>query len=161
MMARAAMLAVAALALAAGSFLAFIRYQIRPRRARLDPAATGLPLEAVAIPSSSGARLAGWFLPGAGRGAVLLLHGAKSNRLVLVERMRFLREAGFSTLAIDFQAHGESTGDRITMGQVESLDARSALKWLRASLPGEPLAALGISMGAQQRLSDSRSRPTP
>jgi hypothetical protein len=111
MMARAAMLAVAALALAAGSFLAFVRYQLRPRRARLDPAATGLPVEAVAIPSSSGARLAGWFLPGAGRGAVLLLHGAKSNRLVLVERMRFLRGAGYSTLAIDFQAHGESTGD--------------------------------------------------
>ena len=91
MMARAAMLSVAALALAlaAGTFLAFIRYELRPRRARLDPAATGLPVEAVAIPSSSGARLAGWFLPGAGRGAVLLLHGAKSNRLVLVERMRF------------------------------------------------------------------------
>jgi hypothetical protein len=47
------MLAVAALALAAGSFLAFIRYELRPRRARLDPAATGLPVEAVAIPSSS------------------------------------------------------------------------------------------------------------
>lgn len=152
MMARAAMLAVAALALAAGSFLAFIRYQLRPRRARLDPAATGLPVEAVAIPSSSGARLAGWFLPGAGRGAVLLLHGAKSNRLVLVERMRFLRGAGYSTLAIDFQAHGESTGDRITMGQLESLDARSALKWLRARLPGEPVAVLGVSMGGSATL---------
>jgi alpha-beta hydrolase superfamily lysophospholipase len=111
-----------------------------------------LPVEAVAIPSSSGARLAGWFLPGAGRGAVLLLHGAKSNRLVLVERMRFLRGAGYSTLAIDFQAHGESTGDRITMGQLESLDARSALKWLRARLPGEPVAVLGVSMGGSATL---------
>lgn len=154
MMARAAMLSVAALALAlaAGSFLAFIRYELRPRRARLDPAATGLPVEAVAIPSSSGARLAGWFLPGAGRGAVLLLHGAKSNRLVLVERMQFLRGAGYSMLAIDFQAHGESTGDRITMGQLESLDARSGLKWLRARLPGEPVAVLGISMGGAATL---------
>jgi len=147
MMARAAMLAVAALALAAGLFLAFTRYELRPRRARPDPAATGLPVEAVVIPSSSGARLAGWFLPGARRGAVLLLHGAKSNRLVLVDRMRFLRDAGYSTLAIDFQAHGESTGDRITLGQLESLDTRSALAWLRARLPGEPVAVLGISMG--------------
>jgi uncharacterized protein len=147
MTALAVMLAVAALALAAGSFLAFTRYELRPRRARLDPASMGLPLEAVVVPSSSGAKLAGWFLPGAGRGAVLLLHGAKSNRLVLVERMRFLLDAGYSTLAIDFQAHGESAGDRITMGQLESLDARSALNWLRARLPGEPVAALGISMG--------------
>src|SRR5271168_1791935 len=156
MMARAAMLAVAALALAAGSFLAFTRYELRPRRARLDRVATGLPVEAVAIPSSSGARLAGWFLPGAGRGAVLLLHGAKSNRLVLVERMRFLRDAGYTTLAIDFQAHGESTGDRITMGQLESLDARSALKWLRARLPGEPVAVIveSVSIDAASAISN-------
>jgi uncharacterized protein len=152
MMARAVLVAAAALALAAGSFLAFIRYELRPRQARLDPAATGLPVEAVVIPSNSGARLAGWFLPGAGRGAVLLLHGVKSNRLVLVDRMRFLRDAGYSTLAIDFQAHGESTGDLITLGRLESLDARSALAWLRARLPGEPVAALGISMGGAAAL---------
>ena len=158
MMARAAMLAVAALALAAGSFLAFIRYELRPRRARLDPAATGLPVEAVAIPSSSGARLAGWFLPGAGRGAVLLLHGAKSNRLVLVERMRFLRGAGYSTLAIDFQAHGESAGDRITMGQLESLDARSALKWLRARTRGGAWDIDGRSSGACRTANRGRRR---
>jgi uncharacterized protein len=152
MLARALILAVAALALASGIFLAFVRHELRPRRARFDPAATGLPVESVAIPSASGARLAGWFLPGAGRGAVLLLHGAKSNRLVLVERMRFLRDAGYSTLAIDFQAHGESTGDRITFGQLESLDARSALAWLRARAPGEPVATLGISMGGAAAL---------
>ena len=152
MMVRAVMLAIAALALAAGLFLAFIRYELRPRRAQLDSAAIGLSVESVVIPSSSGAKLAGWFLPAVGRGAVLLLHGAKSNRLILVERMRFLRDAGYSTLAIDFQAHGESTGDRITMGQLESLDARSALKWLRARLPGEPVAALEISMGGSALL---------
>ena len=152
MRAWAVMVAVAALALAAGSFLTFIRYELRPRHARLDPTATGLPLESVVIPSSSGAGLAGWYLPGAGRGAVLLLHGAKSNRLVLVDRMRFLRDAGYSMLAIDFQAHGESTGDQITLGRLESLDARSALAWLRARLPGEPVAVLGISMGGAAAL---------
>jgi len=147
MIARAVLIAVAALALAATALLAFIRYELRPRRASLDPAATELPVEPVVIPSSSGARLAGWHLPAGGRGAVLLLHGLKSNRLVLVDRMRFLRDAGYSTLAIDFQAHGESTGDLITLGRLESLDARSALAWLRARLPGEPVAVLGISMG--------------
>ena len=58
-----------------------------------------------------------------------------------------LRDAGYSTLAIDFQAHGESIGDRITLGRLESLDARSALASLRARLPGEAVAVLGISMG--------------
>lgn len=160
-MARAAMLAVAAFLLAAGSFLAFIRYELRPRRARLDPVATGLPVEAVAIPSSSGARLAGWFLPGAGRGAVLLLHGAKSNRLVQVERMRFLRGAGYSMLAIDFRAHGESTGDRITMGQLESWTRGRRSSGSARVCPANPWRCLGYRWAAQRRLSDSRSRPTP
>lgn len=161
MMARAAMLAVAAFLLAAGSFLAFIRYELRPRRARLDPVATGLPVEAVAIPSSSGARLAGWFLPGAGRGAVLLLHGAKSNRLVQVERMRFLRGAGYSMLAIDFRAHGESTGDRITMGQLESWTRGRRSSGSARVCPANPWRCSGYRWAAQRRLSDSRSRPTP
>jgi len=131
---------------AIGTF-AYVRYELRPRPARLDPAAIGLPVEAVTIPSRSGSELAGWYLPGSGRGAVLLLHGVKSNRLVQVERMRFLRDAGYSSLAIDFQAHGQSPGDRITFGGRESLDARSALAWLRAKNPQDCIAVLGISMG--------------
>jgi uncharacterized protein len=66
--------------------------------------------------------------------------------------MRFLREAGYSTLAVDFQAHGESTGDLITLGRLESLDARLALACMRARLPGEPVAVLGVSMGGSAAL---------
>ena len=109
-------------------------------------------METVAIVSLSGATLAGWFVAGDGRGGVLLLHGAKSNRLTHVERMRTLHNAGYSTLAIDFQAHGESAGNRITLGQREALDARSALEWMRARMPGEGLAALGVSMGGAAAL---------
>ena len=143
---RIALIVVAALALLAAGGLGYVRYELRPRYARLDPPA-GLPVQSVAIPSPSGSRLAGWYLPGAGRGSVLLLHGAKSNRLVVADRMRMLREAGYGSLAVDFQAHGESPGDMISMGRLESLDARSALDWLREKQPGERIAALGISMG--------------
>jgi alpha-beta hydrolase superfamily lysophospholipase len=148
------LLEVAVLILLAGfgALVAFVRHGLRPRRARLDPALTELPVETVAIVSLSGATLAGWFVAGDGRGGVLLLHGAKSNRLTHVERMRTLHNAGYSTLAIDFQAHGESTGNRITLGQREALDARSALEWMRARMPGERLAALGVSMGGAAAL---------
>ena len=148
------LLEVAVLILLAGfgALVAFVRHGLRPRRSRLDPALTELPVETVAIVSLSGATLAGWFVAGDGRGGVLLLHGAKSNRLTHVERMRTLHNAGYSTLAIDFQAHGESTGNRITLGQREALDARSALEWMRARMPGEGLAALGVSMGGAAAL---------
>jgi len=134
------------------ALVVLVRFELRPRHARLDAAATGLPVETVTIPSKSGARLAGWFLKGSGQGAVLLLHGIYSNRLVQAERMRMLHDAGYSTLAIDFQAHGESAGGIITLGARESLDARSALAWLRSRLPGEPVAVLGISMGGSAAL---------
>ena len=134
------------------ALVAYVRFELRPRPAALDSAATGLPVEAVTIPSESGARIAGWFLQGSGNGAVLLLHGIFSNRLVQAERMRMLRDAGYSTLAIDFQAHGESAGGLITLGERESLDARSALAWLRSRLPGGRVAVLGISMGGAAAL---------
>ena len=99
------------------------------------------------VPSHSGATLAGWFLVGEGRGGVLLLHGFKLNRLAHVQRMRMLQQAGYSALAVDFRVHGESTGGCITLGEREALDARSALEWMRARMPGERLAVLGVSMG--------------
>jgi pimeloyl-ACP methyl ester carboxylesterase len=153
MIARVLTLAALAIALGVGGALAFVRFELRPRQARPDPSVTGLPVESVVIASRSGARLAGWFVQGKGRGAVLLLHGVKSNRSVLIPRMRLLNEAGYATLAIDFQAHGESSGDRITFGALEALDARSALDWLRARLgPGKPVAVLGVSMGGAAAL---------
>jgi hypothetical protein len=77
------LLEVAVLILLAGfgALVAFIRHGLRTRRARLDPALTELPEETVTIVSRFGATLAGWFVAGDGRGGVLLLHSAKSNRL--------------------------------------------------------------------------------
>lgn len=124
-----------------------------PSRAILDSSATGLPVETVAIDSPSGARLAGWYLPGAaGKGCVLLMHGVRGNRMSQVARMRFLNLAGYSVLSFDFQAHGESQGTSITFGRLESLDARAATAWLRAKLPGQKIGALGISLGGASAL---------
>ncbi len=130
-----------------------LRLAFAARRKRLNPAKTRLPVETVAIASGSGARLAGWFLPGeAGRGAVLLLHGVTDNRMDMVERMRFLSREGFATLAIDFQAHGMSDGRTITLGARESFDARAALAWLRARLPNEKIGVIAISLGGAAAL---------
>ncbi|THD42626.1 MAG: alpha/beta fold hydrolase [Bradyrhizobium sp.] len=130
-----------------------LRIAFTARRRRLNPAKTGLPVETVAIASGSGARLAGWFLPGESRrGAVLLLHGVTDTRMNLVKRMRFLNRAGFAILAIDFQAHGMSEGRTITLGARESLDARAALAWLRARLPDEKIGVIAISLGGAATL---------
>ena len=49
----------------------------------------------------------------------------------MVERASFLRRAGYSTLLIDFQATGETKGDRITFGWKESRDVLAAVEFIR------------------------------
>ena len=115
------------------------------------PAAIGA--EAATFASASGSTIHAWFAPGRERGgAVLLLHGVHASRLVMLDRARFLHAAGYTVLLPDFQAHGESPGDRVTFGKLESLDAVAALAYLRAWAPGERVAVIGVSMGGAAAL---------
>jgi fermentation-respiration switch protein FrsA (DUF1100 family) len=108
-----------------------------------------LGAENVVFPSASGSQIHGWFAPGtSGRGAVLLLHGVRGDRRDMVSRAEFLHRLGYAVLLIDFQAHGESPGDRITFGDRESRDVVAALSYLKQREPGERLGALGVSLGA-------------
>src|SRR5579871_5455406 len=143
-----ALLAAIALVLVlAGSWL-LAGPLLEPVNHRIAPAPTTLGARDVSIASESGSTLAGWYVPGTpGSGAVLLLHGVRADRAAMLSRAEFLHAAGYSVLLIDFQAHGESRGDRITFGWLESRDARAALEWLRAAAPGERIGAIGLSMG--------------
>jgi uncharacterized protein len=117
-----------------------------PQRVGAPPAELGC--SEIAFPSASGSRIRGWFCPVTPRrGSILLLPGVRANRLSMVERGRFLHRAGYSVLLIDFQATGESPGDCITFGWLESRDARAAVDFLRTAHPGEPVAVIGSSLG--------------
>ena len=112
-----------------------------------------LAVRVVQFNSQSGATIHGWFIPGKkGAGAIVLMHGVRANRLNLVNRARFLSRAGFSVLLFDFQAHGESSGDHITFGYLESRDAQAAVEFLRTNAPGERIGVIGISMGGAATL---------
>ncbi len=107
-----------------------------------------LAVEPVSIVSASGSRLSGWFLKGRPhRGAILLMHGIRANRLEMLGRARLLNANGFSVLLFDFQAHGESPGRHITFGFLESRDAKSAFDFLRQKSFGERIGVLGVSLG--------------
>lgn len=118
-----------------------------PARAVIGVPPADFPARDVSIKSSSGALVHGWFAPGPGRGAVLLLHGVRANRLSMLDRARFLHDAGYSVMLIDFQASGESSGDAITFGYLESRDAAAALAELRRLAPGERVGVIGTSLG--------------
>lgn len=103
----------------------------------------------VTFPSGSGSTIHAWYSPGTpGSGAVLLLHGVGADRSAMSGRALFLHALGYSVLALDFQAHGESLGKHITVGDLESHDVVAAVDYLRRALPDERLGAIGVSMGA-------------
>ncbi|MBX7169872.1 MAG: lysophospholipase [Pyrinomonadaceae bacterium] len=104
--------------------------------------------ENVEFSSDSGTQIKGWLVKGeSGKGAIVLMHGVRSNRLSLVERIRFLRKAGYSVLAFDFQGSGESEGKQLTFGYLESRDANASLKFIKEKFPNEKIGVMGISMG--------------
>ena len=116
-------------------------------------APSALATENVVFPSASGSLIHAWLVRGrAGAGAVLLLHGVGENRSSMLGRARFLHSAGFTLLAPDFQAHGESPGDHVTFGARESLDAAAAMKFLHEVAPAESVGVIGVSMGGAATL---------
>ena len=136
------LVASCAFVLHAGSSLA------RPVRSAAGPTPDHPPMQTVSIPSESGATLKGWLAQHEEKaGGVVLLHGIRSTRRSMLGRASFLYDAGYSVLLVDLQAHGESEGEHITFGFLEALDARAAVRFLHERLPGEPIAAIGSSLG--------------
>ncbi|MEP6493245.1 MAG: alpha/beta fold hydrolase [bacterium] len=112
-----------------------------------------LGAESVVFASASGSLIHAWLSRGrAGAGVVLLLHGVGSNRAAMLGRAQFLHNDGFTVLAPDFQAHGESPGEHITFGARESLDAAAAMAYVREMMPDERVGVIGVSMGGAATL---------
>jgi uncharacterized protein len=124
-----------------------------PSRASIPEPPVALRAQDVSFPSSSGSRIRAWLARGrVGKGAVLLLHGIGSNRTSMEARAQFLHNEGFTVLAPDFEAHGESSGETVTYGARESLDAEAAMHFLREQVPGERIGVIGVSMGGAASL---------
>src|SRR5919202_4153315 len=96
------------------------------------PADLGLDFEAVSFMSPlDQIELRGWYLPAGGQRAIVFVHGIHGNRWDTFHHIddliaRHVR-AGFDVLTFDMRAHGESGGDRFTLGSKERLDLRSAV----------------------------------
>lgn len=160
---RIAILALLALAATAGTALWIGRGLAAPAPARIGSPPPGYPAESVSIPGSAGHQLAGWLLSvpesASPRGSILLMHGIRSDRRSMVGRARFLSKLGYHTLCLDLQAHGESPGEHITMGWLESQNAATAVTWLQSRFPGRPVAVIGSSLGGVAALLAPYSRP--
>jgi pimeloyl-ACP methyl ester carboxylesterase len=124
-----------------------------PSLKHVAPPPAQLGAKTVMFASASGTLVHAWLSAGRpGMGAVLLLHGVGSNRESMLGRAEFLHNEGFTVLAPDFQAHGESPGEHVTFGVKESLDAAAAMDYLREVAPSERIGVIGVSMGGAATL---------
>ncbi|WFM71142.1 alpha/beta fold hydrolase [Halomonas sp. CKK8] len=131
------------------------------RRLRVSLAAPRVPIacsldehgvsgETVTLPARRGRRLAGWWLPGQGRGTVVITHGWGANRELMLPLATPLQAAGWNVLLFDARNHGESDADSFSSMPRFAEDTEAALAWLRArpGMADAPVALLGHSVGA-------------
>jgi pimeloyl-ACP methyl ester carboxylesterase len=120
-----------------------------PEQSTIGDPPHGLPAESAEFSSTSGSMIHGWLVTAQpSKGVVVLMHGIRSNRQVMIPRAEWLYQEGYSVLLFDFQGHGESLGKHITAGYLESRDATAAVNFVREKFPGQKVAVIGISMGA-------------
>jgi fermentation-respiration switch protein FrsA (DUF1100 family) len=160
-MRRVLLILIALALLAVGSLLAVGEVLSHPAHRHIGAPPPDLHATSVVIPTTGSETVAGWLVRAEpGRGAILLLHGVRSDRRQMANRARFLSKAGYSVLLIDLPAHGESTGEHITFGKHEAGGVRAALAYLHRELPNEKIGVIGVSLGAASFVLADAS-PTP
>ena len=122
------------------------------------PADLGLAYAAVTFTSPlDGIELHGWYLPAGGQRAVIFIHGIHGNRWDTFHHIDDLMarhvRAGFDVLTFDMRAHGESGGDRFTLGSKERFDLRSAVGLVvRRGIPPGRIGIWAQSLGTTAAL---------
>ena len=102
----------------------------------VGPPPAGLETSEVAFEATDGVPLAAWWAPattddGPPRAAVLI-HGWGGNRSdeQITRTAPLYARAGYGVLMLDLRGHGESGGERRTLGYREIRDVGGALAWL-------------------------------
>lgn len=105
------------------------------------------------INSDSGSRLAVWYVPVENSSAtVVLIHPWRGDRRTMRRRAEMLIDAGYSIVMVDLQGHGESPGDFITAGYLESRDVKAAVKFAREQSSDHRIGLVGVSIGGAAAL---------
>lgn len=126
---------------------------IAPAGCAIGPPPLHLPAIEIQIDAPSTSKTAAWHIRSdRSRGVIILAHGIRGSRLSMIDRAEFLYRAGYSILAIDLQAHGESPGTEVTIGYHESKNISAAVQYAKQSHPNEPVAILGVSLGGAAAL---------
>jgi len=108
----------------------------------------GLPWSEVLIPTERGT-LPAWLIPAQRKDAptIVPLAGHGRTKSDLLGIARYLWQAGFSCLMVDYRGIADVDGIRSTLGFRETDDVLATVDWLARRIPDSPIGLLGYSMG--------------
>jgi alpha-beta hydrolase superfamily lysophospholipase len=115
------------------------------------PAALRLPYDDVEVTTADGLTLPGWWIPPAGRGVIILVHGYKGHRGQLLGVAEVFHRHGYGLLVPALRAHDRSGGELISFGKEETKDLEAWEAYLHGRGDVDParVAMLGVSMGGE------------
>jgi hypothetical protein len=140
---------VVAVQLIGGAVLGY--YATHRPRGSVGEANLGRPHEAVALTTSDGLRLEGWYVPSRNRAAVLVWPGRSGNKQA---HARNLISHGYGVLLLDNRGQGASEGDPNAFGWDDETDVNAALDFLSDRPDVDPgrIGGLGLSVGGETLL---------
>ena len=126
------------------------------------PGDHGLEYRDVEFTTPDGVTLSGWYVPSANRAAVVLLHGAGSTRLGVLDHAVVLARHGYGVLLFDARGHGRSGGRAMDFGWYGDDDvappSRSSSQ--QPDVDAERIGAVGMSMGGEEAIGAAAADPT-
>jgi uncharacterized protein len=125
-------------------------------RYRVDraPLVVAPAYENVSFRTNDGLTLRGWYFRTGGDRAAIVVHGKDSNRVAGENRTAekiadFLIADGYDVLLFDLRGHGDSEGERFSLGYQERRDVAAAIEYVSGrGVREDRVALIGISMGA-------------
>lgn len=106
------------------------------------------PYDSIALTNSRGEQIKAWHVKvPQSKGSILMLHGHGASKGSVVKESSALNEMGYSTLMIDFRAHGQSDGSTCTIGFEDGDDIKMYYDWLQTQTK-DSIILWGVSMGA-------------
>jgi uncharacterized protein len=118
------------------------------------PADVGLTAIDVTMTAADGVELAGWYVPSTNGAAVVLRHGAGSDRSSVLDHADVLADHGYGVLITDARGHGDSDGRAMDLGWNGDADIDAAVDLLRSRPDVDPtrIAVVGLSMGGEEAI---------
>jgi dipeptidyl aminopeptidase/acylaminoacyl peptidase len=119
----------------------------------VEPSEYQAGYETISFVSEDGVPLKGWLIkpshPREKSPAIIICHGVGANKSDFTELAVSLATRGYFVLLFDFRAHGESSGNRTSLGYHEQKDVLAALGILKArkEIDHHRIGIYGFSMG--------------